>query len=113
MILVPIVLMVLGFAGGLYLASRFAPPLADTRTGRVSSSVVDLLAGLAIAVLLLDLFNAVRAITNGVFDGWDAADALARELSGAFWSAGTLIALAAAVHLLAPPPDEDEAEIRG
>lgn len=108
MILIPIALMIVGFFAGMRVASRYAPPLADTRTRHIATSLVDLVVGLAIAIFFLTLFLAARAVTSGTMSDWDEADALARELSYGLGSVGLLLALAATVHLLAPPPDVDD-----
>ena len=106
-IAIPLVLVPIAFTGGVYLANRFVPPLAPTRTGRLSGLVVAVLTGAAAATLALNAFLALRAAFADEYGGFSRADAIAATLLDALWMGGVLLAVAAAVHLLAPPPDDE------
>ena len=98
---------VAGFAAGFLAARRWAPPLAPTRVGNLAALVVALLTGAALAVAALDVYGWVD--TSGVFAGFEGVDQL--ELVGPMIrsvcvNAAPLLAFAAIVHLLAPPPED-------
>lgn len=107
MVLFPLALAPIAFAGGLYLVARLAPALAPTRTGRLASRVVDLLGGLAAASVVLNGYNVIRALTTDVYGGFDADVPVASGLVQLVFEGGLLIAAAVAVHLLAPPAEEE------
>jgi hypothetical protein len=97
--------MVVAFAAGLLLARRYAPALAATQTGRISARVVEILVGASAAVLALNVYTLVRNVSDSAGVGLDA-EVFAFIATDALWQTGLLVAAAAAVHLLAPPPDE-------
>jgi hypothetical protein len=104
---IPLLLAPLAFAAGVYIAERFAPPLAATRTGLVARWTVDALTGAACAVIVLTLFLAVRVATENPYPGFARGDSIGSELATALWQGGLLVGLAAVVHLLAPAPEDD------
>lgn len=111
MLWIPLAVAVAAFASGLVLTRRYAPALAPTETGRLSARVVEILAGAAAAVLGLHLYTLVRTVVDsGITGGGGStldAEVFTYLATDALWQTGLLVAATAAVHLLAPPPDDE------
>ena len=107
MLVFPLALAPIAFAGGLYLVARFAPALAPTRTGRLAGRVVDVLGGLAAVAVVLNAYEVIRTATTDTYGGFDADVPVAHGLVELVFEGGLLIAAAIAVHLLAPPAEEE------
>ena len=92
---------------GFFATWRWAPPLRATRVGLVAAIVVADLVAAALVVVALDLYELIRTLDHagGEFEN-AKTDIVARTITDALANAGPLLGLAAAVHLLAPPPDE-------
>lgn len=108
MLAIPLILVPIAFAGGLYLVARLMPRPAPTPGGRVAARVMDLLGGLAGVVLALNLYLAVRTATSDVFEGFDRDTGVADLLANGLWQTGVLVALAAVVLRLAPAAGADD-----
>jgi hypothetical protein len=93
---VPLIIMPVAFAGGLYLAALLVP----RRSGVAAGRAVDFLAGAATTVVALHVFLAIHYATADAFPGVSVADVVASEAVDALWQAGVLVALAALVHLV-------------
>ncbi len=121
--MVPLVIAVVVFCVASYVAMRWAPPLRDTRVGRLAALIVAVLFGAALVVIAIDVYDMIRELDKvpGSLVDFSDGDAFAGALRGvkseivakaireALASAGPLLGFAAAVHLLAPPPAEAEA----
>lgn len=109
MLALPVVLMPLAFFAGAFLTARHAPRLAPTRTGDLAGKAVAILGGAAAANLVLNLYLAVRAASEDAFGDFDNRDmTVGTYLADTLWQVGLLLGIAVAVHLLAPPADDDE-----
>jgi hypothetical protein len=95
------------FGAGGYAAVRWSPPLAPTRVGRVASLLVALLVAAAVSVMALDVYILIDSLDLPEDFGGDD-QVVANSLGRALYEGGTLLGLAAAVHLLAPPPAADQ-----
>lgn len=104
-----IVLAVLGFVGGIFLALVLAPPLADSRLGTIAFWASCILAGFALAALAVNVFGTLHDLHQTRGSGLDRADLLRTGLVRTMYDSGVLIALAVAVQLLGPKrPHQDE-----
>ena len=100
---VGLVIAVVAFGVGTYAALRWAPPLREGVVGRWAAIVVAVLAGAAVAVVALDVYELIRTLDRAGHEFGNAkTDLVAQTLRQMLFSAGTLLGLAAAVHLLAP-----------
>jgi hypothetical protein len=105
---VALIIAVLVFCAGGYAALRWAPPLQSTPVGRTAAIVVAVLFAAALVVLVLEVYELIRQLDRAGGEFVNAkSDIVAGSLAQAFADAGPLLGLAAAVHLLAPPPGED------
>jgi hypothetical protein len=95
MLAVPLVMVPIAFAGGLYLVSLV--------TGGTARRAVDILGGAAAATVALKLFLVVRIATVDDYASFGRAESAAEHLADALWMGGLLFGLAAALHLLAGP----------
>ena len=100
---VPIAIFVVCFGGGAFASSRWLPELAGGLVGGLAFLVVCGLLGAALVVVGLDIYSMVENLSgSGVFSREFNGRLLAGELTGMSWQAGSLLALAAVVYLLAP-----------
>jgi hypothetical protein len=105
-VVVALVIAVVAFVAGGYAVWRWAPPLRDTTVGRWAAIVVAVLAGAALVVLALDVYELIRTLDTRGGDLFPADnDLVAQTVRTTLVDAGTLFGLAAAVHLLAPGED--------
>jgi amino acid transporter len=105
-VVVALVIAVVAFAAGGYAARRWAPPLRETPVGRWAAIVVAVLAGAALVVVAMDVYELIRQLDRAGGDLRDAkSDIVAGTIRTTLVGAGTLLGLAAAVHLLAPGED--------
>jgi hypothetical protein len=97
---IPIIVFVLCLGAGVFAASRWLPDLAPGPVGGVSFFVVCGLAGAALGVFGLNIYEIVENLNDSirVLRHLAVADGLETIL----WQCGLLIGLAAAVYLLAP-----------
>jgi hypothetical protein len=104
-----ILFVVVPFLVGLWLAARFEPALADTREGRIATWVVRILAGAALAVIVVEIYLTVETLHQADFYDGHNQDlrglTIGNSMSTALFEAGLLLAAAAGVHLLAPSAD--------
>lgn len=108
MLIIPLILLPIGFAGGLYLGARFLSRPAATPGGRVVARVMDLLGGVAGVVLVLNLYLVVRTATSDVFEGFDRDTAVADLVANGLWQTAVLVGLIALVQRLAPSAADDD-----
>jgi hypothetical protein len=109
---VALAVVVVGFAAGVFLIRRFAPPLADTREGRIVFWVVAVLVGASLGLVADAAWLAIRALTiqndtvPGAFSSTESVVvSTARTL---FFEASAPLALAAILHQLGPGVAEPE-----
>ena len=98
-------LIVAGFAAGVVLVQRFAPPLADTREGRLVFWLVALLVGASAALIVDNVWIAVRALTsnsNALAFGDSREGIMVSGLRNLLFDAAPTLALAAILHQLGP-----------
>ena len=106
MTVVALIVVIAGAAVGGYAGNRLAPPLAPSRTGRAAALIVTVLTAAAGVVFFVSVYAAIRTLTSSDFGALDRDTTVAFDFSNGFWEAGLLLGIAAAVHLLAPAPDE-------
>jgi len=106
--MVAAIIAVLAAGAGFYATLRWAPPLRATRVGLLAAIVVANLVAAALVVVALDVYELIRTLGHFGPAGFadQKTDLVARTISDMLAAAGPLLGLAAAVHLLAPPPDE-------
>jgi hypothetical protein len=98
----PILIVVLGLAGGVAVARRLLPPLPSGPASGVASWMVGVLLGAAVAVVGLQAHDLIRALRDdSSFFGDSDAQAISYFATNALHLGGLLFGLAAIVYLLA------------
>ena len=92
------------FGVGLTAAARWLPDLAPGRVGGLAFVTVCLLLGAALGVIGLHAYTLIDELKH--IGGESEPEILATILRNMLLDAGTLLGLASAVYLLAPPADE-------
>ena len=112
-----IISLVLGLAGGLFLAVRFLPPLAPTREGIIATGLVRLLFAFAVSWTCVQIYLAVHAYAvfqpQGAFGVYERSEILTHAVESILMPGAVLVGLAAVVFLLAPTetqPDDRASE---
>jgi len=100
---VPVVVFVLSFGGGVAAAARWLPELARGPLGGIAFFAVCGLAGAAVALAALHIYETVRLLEQvGGRSFEDKGELLAGGLAGILFESGCVFAGAAIVFLLAP-----------
>jgi hypothetical protein len=105
-VLIPIVIFVVCLGAGVIASAQWLPDLADGPVGGIALFVVCGLVGTALAMVGLHIYSIVQALDQ-IGEGVKAVgkgEIVASGLADLSWEAGSVIALAAVVYLLAPPP---------
>ncbi len=110
--MVPLIVVVACFAGGVWATMRWLPPLAEGPVGTLAYYGVCLLAGGALALVGLEVWEIIHALTSseargGLF-GRAKTEVVAFGLADIFRDAGSLAALTLIAYLVAPkakPPE--------
>jgi hypothetical protein len=105
-VLVPVLILLACFAVGVMAAARWLPDLAPGSVGGLAFFAVCGLLGVATALLGVHVYLIVDELEQQ--SGRLGAVVLADGLLSALFEAGSLLALAAIVYLLAPTPDEED-----
>ena len=105
-------LIVAGFAAGFALTQRWAPSLADTREGRLVFLLVAILVGASAALIVDNIWIAVRALTsnNALGFGDSREGIMVSALRNLLFDAAPTLALAAILHQLGPGAAEEVRE---
>ncbi|HUA11690.1 MAG TPA: hypothetical protein VMA83_06770 [Solirubrobacteraceae bacterium] len=111
--MVPLIVVVVCFAGGVWATLRWLPPLARGPAGTLAYYGVCVLAGGVLAIVGLEVWEVIHVLSTseprgeGVF-GRDKAEIVADALAQIFRDAGSLAALTLIAYLVAPkakPPE--------
>jgi hypothetical protein len=110
--LVPIVIFLGCFAGGVLAVARQLPDLAPGPVGGMAFFAVAGLVGAALGIVGLHAYEIAQQLDNQVIVRLEGAksEILATGLLEILRDAGTLFGLAAIVYLLAPAPDDEPAK---
>ena|ERR1700691_4625545 len=100
---IPVVIFAVCLCAGVAAGVRWLPNLATGPVGGLAFFAVCGLLGAALAVLGLHIYSTVENL-NG-FGGHERGAFLASSLESMLWDTGTLLGLAVAVYLLAPPAE--------
>jgi hypothetical protein len=100
---VPIAIFVVCLLVGVFASSQWLPELRRGRVGGLALFVVCGLIGASLAVAGLRIYSIVKDVKASSGFGHDfRAEAVASGLATMLWEAGSLVALAMVVYLLAP-----------
>jgi hypothetical protein len=104
---VPVLIFIACFAVGVVAAARWLPDLALGQVGGIAFFVVSGLAGAALGLVGLHLYQTVLTLDNAtLMEGAAKADVLSSWLVLMLRDAGSIVGFAAIVYLLAPAADE-------
>ncbi len=103
--LVPILVFLTCVSAGVVTSARRLPNLGEGTVGGPAFLVVCCLLGAALGIVGLRIYGIAHAL--GDTSGSIKADIVTEGLSGMLWEAGSVLGIAAAVYLLAPPPELD------
>ena len=108
--------LVVGAAGGVYLAARFLPPLASTQEGVIATWIVRVFFAGAVAWIAVQLYFMIHAYANlhreGAgfpLPGDDKSQILTSTLQTILLYGGLLVGAASIIYLLAPTDDTSAA----
>ncbi|HEY7830779.1 MAG TPA: hypothetical protein VIC06_09475 [Solirubrobacteraceae bacterium] len=101
--LVPVVLFLGCFAAAIVAVDRWLPDLAQGRVGGLAFFTVSGLLGAAAGLVGLHIYEIVRELTLAPNERINNPDIVAVGLETMLRDVGTVVGLAAAVYLLAPP----------
>lgn len=109
--LVPVVLFLACFAAAIVAVDRWLPDLAQGRVGGIAFFTVSGLLGAAAGLVGLHIYEIIRELTllpNELLpnERVNKPDVIAIGLEEMLRDVGTIVGLAAAVYLLAPPQEE-------
>ena len=103
--LVPALIFLVCFGGGVFGATRWLPDLAEGPVGGMAYFVVCGLLGAALAMLGLQIYLTIEALQHGGFGLHDDKGILLGDgLVSILFESGSLLGLAAIVYVLAPRP---------
>jgi hypothetical protein len=115
MFVLTIASLLVGLAGGVYLAASYLPPLAQTREGAIATWVVRILFGCAVAWTCLQIYSTVHAFVYlGHFEGVGGAierrsNILTDAVQSVLLLGSLLVGSASIVYLLAPTETSESA----
>ena len=100
---VPILICLVALAAGALLAARWLPDLGDTRTTLIAFWVTCGLAGIALALIAVHVYEIVRQLNTANIGSLGNAkpDIAATGITDTLRDIGPILGLAAAVYLLA------------
>jgi hypothetical protein len=110
---IPIAIFVVCLSGGVYASSRWLPSLAAGPVGGFAFFAVCGLLGSGLAIAGLRIYTTVDALSVRGGLGLLNREIVAEGLTDMLWEAGTVLGLAAAVYLLAPPAELAEEHAAG
>jgi hypothetical protein len=110
--LIPVVIFVGCLSAGVIAGARWLPDLDESPVGGIAFFVTCGLLGLALALVGLHLYSIVEAVDQigGGLKVVGKGEIVASGLVSMSWEAGSVLALATLVYLLAPPSTEPVAE---
>jgi hypothetical protein len=106
---VPILIFLIAFAAGSVATAGLLPDLAEGRVAGIALLVVAGLAGMALALVAVHVYEIVRQLDNaGALEvAGSKPDVVANGLMTMLRDIGPILGLAAAVYLLAPGGEDD------
>ncbi len=104
--LVPVVLFLACFAAAIVAVDRWLPDLAQGRVGGIAFFTVAGLLGAAAGLMGLHIYEIIRTLALLPNERTNNPDIIAIGLEEMLYEVGTVVGLAAAVYLLAPPQEE-------
>jgi hypothetical protein len=110
--LVPVLIFVACLSAGVIVSARWLPDLDEGPVGGIAFSVTCGLLGIALALVGLHIYSIVETVDQigGDLSGIRKGGIVASGLGDMSWEAGSVLALATLVYLLAPGPGEFSAE---
>lgn len=103
--LVPVLIFLACFGGGVFAATRWLPNLAEGAAGGMAYFVVCGLLGAALGLIALRLYVMVEDLDGGGLDSFSGSagrSVLAGGLAEILFECGALLGVAAIVYLMAP-----------
>lgn len=106
--LIPVAIFVVCLGAGAIVSAQWLPDLADGPMGGIVLFVVCGLLGIALVLVGLHIYSIVQAVDQigGGFKASGEGEIVASGLADMSWEAGSVLALAIVVYLLAQPSAE-------